>query len=323
MSESEKLTKEMEELSRLLDSINSGEYPESDHKETADLLAIATLIKKAAMPVRPPQHIMEQILEQVITPPNRPKKFKTWFHPGVLGAVASLMLLVGLNLLHPWSKELPVTPAPILNTELREITQEKPSEEKSPATTPGAAQSASKATTERPEAADKNTPATTTPPAKTPAGVTPPQPSEQMNQADTVEKKAAIIAEQSPNRYLPKSSSDRQRLRIAMTHPTDPPSETAPLFLPGKVPDSISIDKENGLVRQVYNKDTPQEIIITQHARPLKNTKPSFNTLLPIDMKDEKAVGINKVTLVIKNQEVTVEGRLSCQELQKLAESLI
>jgi hypothetical protein len=72
----------------------------------------------------------------------------------------------------------------------------------------------------------------------------------------------------------------------------------------------------------MFSKGTPQEIIVTQLfvAKDNRTTKSLTPTMT--DMVKERPGAVNKVNVFIFDQEVTIEGYQTKQELLKLAEAL-
>ena len=83
-------------------------------------------------------------------------------------------------------------------------------------------------------------------------------------------------------------------------------------------------DRENGSLRQVYYKGTPQELTITQRLHPQNTGTIQPTTKAPAlpENLDEQSNPINTVQITIADQEVTLEGRQPREELMKLAQSL-
>jgi len=311
MPDSVKLTKEMEELSHLLDKMNSGECPTSTDAETADLLFVAALLKKADLSLEPPPHILEQTLEKVVAalPPSPPRSNKKWLYSSALGTAASILLIVGLHLIPSWSEVPYVTPPstivmPPSTTESPIVTQQPVP----PQTLPHEQRAVPTIITPPPVVEEK-IPAQTTietviqPPSPT-ADKAPPK----------MEEKSALV-HQSKSAYRMEVS--------ALTEEVPSPLPSA-LLLPGKLPDSTTVDEKNYTVRQVFDKDTPQQITITQRPLSKKATSDKSQTLtatLPTQ-KAEKTATINKITLTIYDQEVILEGAVSEQELLTIGKSL-
>lgn len=318
MSKNQKQLDELDELSHLLDELNAGRQPKCDDSEISELLAVAKLVKNAGGPVCPPQHILDQTVSRALAgvQESKSKSLRVWWYSGTLGTAVAVLLAIGFNLLAPPDNRVSVAPMPSaashdtlqrkLNTEVPPMVY--PSD---PLARPTPTDSAT-VNKQHPSIMDqqeKNLPVAQIPPltesAKSPAAA----------------KEELIIAEAAPQRSQSKSAystpapvTDSAKSRV---------QTMSPLTIPGQKPDIVVTDRENGTVRQVYFKGTPQEIIITQRPRP----KDTVNTLNKAQSSSPlKAVNnldtINVVQVIIADQEVTIEGRQSSHELLKLSQSL-
>jgi hypothetical protein len=316
MSESIKITKEMEELSRLLDQMNSGQYPEGDDEETAGLLEVAGLLKKAGAPICPPQHVLDQTLEQVLAhlPSSRPNRFRTWMYSGALGTVASILLIISLNLIPAWPWRVPSATPPTTSSELGNTTQEN-SGDKQPliVSTPSEHRDQAYTLSKVAPTAGENAPVSKEAPPLTTAIVSPPPPKEELTPSNS-DRHALYAPTVSESKSVSKSLSPDEPKRLS--------SALSTLSLPGQVPDSMIIDQESGTIRQVFHKGTPKEIIVTQlfFTKDIRTTKSLTPTMT--DMVQESPGAVNTVKVFIFDQEVTIEGRQTKQDLLKLAESL-
>jgi len=294
----------------MLDELNAGRLPECTDAETAELLAVANLIRKESGPIRPPQHILDQTVDRALAgiQASKPKHSHMWWYSGTLGTAAAVILLVGLNLLPSWQQQVLLPSVqPAMPQEL-EVSRPAPADQPAVTSKP--------LTDERPSPASTSPYKISQPSANTAPGqiaqslasqqqiststaVTLPQPD------STSSVTERIPAEVAPRKSFPKSIS------LAIT----------PVKLPGQVPELVVTDKEQGTLRQVYFKGTPQELTITQHLRKTGSRSESYQ--LAIDKTAfNKPDGINIVQTTIAGQEVTLEGRQSPKELLKLAASL-
>ena len=299
----------MEDLSQLLDEMNMGQYPKSIDEETADLLYVASLIKKADLPIEPPPHILEQTVAKVVAslPPSTTPKNRKWLYSSALGTAASILLLFGLHLMPSWSEAPSIMPPSPL-TETASAIQEPPNEKQKSISSQTAPQ-------ELPEPAK-----TIAPPSKIEEKIPPKKAIETTPPPSSLnpDKAPPIIKEESNMIHQSKSA---HKLKMLPLMEETPPS---PLSLPGKVADAIVIDEKSNTVRQIFYKDTPEQIIIIQ--RPLTNetTIDTSQTFVRTDaaQKAETATARNKITINIYDQEVTLEGYQSEQELITIGKTL-
>ncbi|MBP2639438.1 MAG: hypothetical protein H6Q66_389 [Firmicutes bacterium] len=340
MTESIKGSQEAEILSQLIDELNAGQQPESDDPETAELLAVAALIKKTGPVVRPPQFLLDQTVDKILAdqPAKPTKRFWSWLHPGVLGAAASILLVVGFNLAPSWnSSEVQSVSAPAAVVERREMAstvQSAVSEDKQPTVL----KQETKVTTITPEktssTVQENSPVPAAPAsinsspnmesssAKVMAG----SPPETAKKAPVLKEQAPVKAEQPPIMTEQASVSNKSgSINKAAAFTIDDPADRWPLpilSLPGQTPDEISSDKKTGAVRQVFWKGTPQEVIITQRRVWLEEVAAQTASSIKPELGEEKTAAVNSVTLILHSQEVTIEGHRSEQELTKIAKQL-
>lgn len=304
MSDNTKNPDNLDELSNLLDELNAGVTPECADSETAELLAVAEWAKSADLPVRPPQHILDETVNRALAglEAGRPQRTGSWWYSGALGTAAAV-LIIGLQMLPSWKEQAPAIPAPTVAERPADIPRTSAVSE--PSAPPPMA------TAEIAPAAKQNAPASPpTPPSPSQAPETP---------APAPVKERVLLAEEAPRTSQAKASYIAEEAK-----PPSPDPALTPLKLPGKTPDLVVIDKAKGMLRQIYDKGTPQEIIIVQRLRPT-DTASAAPAKLPSPSAAKAIAGATGTTVVqvtIGDQEITVEGRRSRQELLLLAESL-
>ena len=290
----------------LLDELNAGRTPECADHATADLLAVAEWARSADFPVRPPQHILDETANRALAglEAGQPKRTGSWWYSGALGTAAAVLLVIGLQMLPSWKEQAPAMLAPTI--------AEKPAD--IPRTS---------VVSEQPPASPPVTPAETAPAVKQNSSAPPPTPPSPSQAPETPApapvKERVLLAEEAPRTSQAKASYIAEEAK-----PPSPDPALTPLKLPGKTPDLVVIDKAKGMLRQIYDKGTPQEIIIVQRLRPT-DTASAAPAKLPSPSAAKAIAGATGTTVVqvtIGDQEITVEGRRSRQELLLLAESL-
>lgn len=307
MSDNEKKHDDLEELSLLLDEINAGRKPECEDHELAELLAVAELIKNTSGPVCPPQHILDQTVNRALAgiEAGKPKPSRSWWFSGTLGTAAAVLLVIGLNMLPSWKERVPALPPPPIVSQQKDAPQAKvPTVERPAAPQPVPPATAPAANEQAPVSEEKTNPTV----AQVPP-TDPPKPQ--------VPKEKSIIAAE-----MPRTNQSKSAYILEAAKPPAP--ALAPLKLPGRTPDLVVTDRENGVLRQLFNKGTPQEIKITQRLQPADEGNIQAKSQNPSVAKaaDSDQEPVNSVKVMIAGQEVTIEGRLSRQALLKLAESL-
>lgn len=324
MPETTKTTPEAELLSQLLDQLNSGRQPECDDSEMAELLAVASMLKQSGPVAGPPQALLDKTVDTILDEQSKPpgkanSRFWVWKHPGILGAAASLLLVVGLQLYPSWnSSEVQTVSAPPMVIEektpklaVRQSIPALPTQEKKAAESNEPSSAAVLPPLAPSSANAGNVPVTAAPPQDEPIKKAPVL----REQTPPVKEQASMMSEQAP--VAMKTGS----VYKAAAYAADDFTERWPLpllSLPGQVPNEIRTDKKTGTVRQVFWRGTPQEVTVIQ--RPLRQEekleKPVFSA------PEETTKKLNSVTMVIYSQEVTVEGSQSEAELMSIARQL-
>ena len=291
----------------LLDELNAGRTPACTDSETAELLAVAEWAKGADLPVRPPQHILDETVNRALAglEAGQPKRTGSWWYSSALGTAAAALLVIGLQMLPSWKEQVPVMPAPVVAEKPADTPQSSAVSEQLPAPTP-------LTPTETAPAIKQNAPA---PPPTPPAAS---QASAPETPTPAPAKEKTRLAEE-----VPRTSQAKAAYIAEEAKPPAPVPALTPLKLPGKTPDLVVIDRTKGLLRQIYDKGTPQEIIIVQMLRPTDTAAAPAKLHSPSVSKAMTVVADTTVVQVtIGDQEITVEGRRSRQELLQLAESL-
>ncbi len=347
MTETMDKNQDMELLSQLLDELNAGQQPESEDPELAELVAVAAMLKQTGPVVRPPQHLVDQTVDKILADqadaqPKPQKRSWFWRNPGILGAAASLLLVVGLQLYPSWnSPEVQTVSAPAAVVEKREVAPPtQPAADgvektpvvvsRQPSPAPVVQEKASETPAERPPVAadpqplnpslsnsdnSRNSIANPTGPA---AQETTKKAPVLKEQAPATNEKTTIFSERAAT--VNKSGSAFKAAAVMI----DDPADRWPLpilSLPGQIADDLSRDPQTGTVRQVFWKGTPQEVIVTQ--RMLRQEEKAANPSTLTGSIEDKVITVNSVTVIMYNQEVTVEGSRSEQELRQIAKQLI
>lgn len=322
MTEPTKPTPEQEALSRFLDELNKGQAPETDDAETQSLLETAALLRRAALPVAPPEQLTETIIRQACAqqetvraasaPPQRGSR--RWFYSGLIGTAASVLLAAGLHL-SPVTA--PITTPAVLpdTTRLSNETAARPSApaaaDKQPSThlpanngTPHPAVSAADT--------PKATPETAANPffASNEASV-PPLPSTAKNPQRTVSapptavpnNAAAPIAERDAG-----ASLKAAKYSVAAVLPPENPQALTLLVWPGHTPDSVNRDEKTGVITQRFDSHTPNEIVLTQSLTDSASPKSE-------EVTKNETVGLTTVVRLRFQQRITLTGRQSETEL--------
>jgi hypothetical protein len=302
------MSNKTEELSAALDRLNSGQTTQSDDQELSELLEVAALLRNSELPVNPPTHILSATVEQATAGlHSQPKRRRMpWVYSGLLGAAAALLVFFGMHGT-PEIQEIAQQTMPTA------VPQATPSEKTTPVAPtekprsgPPQAKPASPDATSAPPAA-----APSAPPAAAPA-TTPPVPSQPVPAEVRAERAATSLKSAVPP-VMPKEKTTAGDLTA--------------LKLPGRTADSITQDSTSGSIRQVFSTGTPQELVITQRKLPAgqKDAAVQSAQAATLEMDRKSSIGtttLNKVVITINDQEITLEGRQTVEELSALAKRL-
>ena len=298
------MTHDMDELSRSIDELNAGRQPEPTRLETAELLSVALLLKKAGLPAQPPAHLLEAAVQRAAEgmQADKTNRRSTWIYSGVLGAAASLLLFLGIHGLPDWQSETSTAIPPSSQSTQSAITAPAPVQ-----------------ITEQPlrsQAPTDPKPSPAAPSAAIQAPVAPEPRVAAPRPAPPPSAKASPPPAPAPSTAAPALKSAPQTPLIVA------------LRLPGRTPDSTAVDLATGALRQTFGRGTPQEIVITQ-SLPTQSDSAATNQPGIYASREAgsstpaKTAQINKVTVNIAGQEVTLEGRQSRRELLDLAATLM
>lgn len=296
------MSKKIDELSNSLDKINAGQTPQVADTEIDELLEVATLLHKAALPVRPPEHILSVTVQRAADglAAHKKSRHNAWLYSGVLGAAAALLIFVGINGFPSMQEVVPiVTPAPqnapvssnaSARLDVNPITPVVPLKEEKTAAPESNTESSNAVST--PSSNNASKPATPSAPAPAPS----------------------TLPRQAP-------ASTVQSMKAAL-----PPTAMA-VRLAGRTPDSIIKDSSAGTIRQVFDSGTSRELIITQRIKPFAENDAAASSGQQVlretaKGKSEALTSLNKVVVVINGQEVTLEGRQTMAELTELSKTL-
>lgn len=319
MTETNKPTPEQETLSRFLDELNAGEAPTGDTDEANELLEVAALLRQADLPVAPPAHLVNATVEQVLAEQPQPhKKQRTWLYSGLLGAAASVVLVIGLRLTPVVAPPLPSDETPAGITAI----QNQPSTASAPAaTTPSASEPAlSQATAppppdaKRARGAEPQQTAPTAPVQPAPSAPAAAKPADKPVPVRTADSPPAAASVPPLEKRVLAENKSAVYPKLMQLEPAEP---LVPLTWPGHTPATVSQDKASGQIKQVFYPNTKQELLLTQ--TPLKRDAPPSSR----QVKTDAATGRTSVTLVQNSQLVTLDGFRSEAELLALAATLL
>lgn len=143
-----------------------------------------------------------------------------------------------------------------------------------------------------------------------------PEAREQEKQSDQL----ALLQQPSPD------VSVRQSALMAKTAVIEEPSNqteqriSTMLVIPDRKPQSVRIDPDGSVIEQVYHFDSQDEILITQRLHVSREDETAGNAQ-PFAKQNQKQP--NRITIKIDQYDITIVGKRTSAELQKIAETLI
>ena len=295
------MTNKIDLLSESIDKLNSGQTPHPADTETADLLEVAALLQKSELSAQPPEHILSATVQSAVDglAKQSSRRRNSWMYSGILGAAAAFLLFIGIHGFPDIQEVAPIV-SPPPQTASSPVTPEKP--------------------TLRSAAPP---PAIANPPADSPPTAKPEVPAPKPAPAPSAAPKIAAPAQPE---HTP--ASPQPRLYKSAPAPAAKPalaSQLAAVVLPGRSPESVSFDRDAGILRQVFARGTSQELTITQ--RGSASTEPlttdhnkSVGQTGIYAEKADKALPFNKLVILWNGQQITLEGPQSVQELTTIAE---
>lgn len=303
------MTDKLDLLNESIDQLNAGHNPRVDDPETADLLAVATLLRESGLPVTPPDHILTATRQAAADglAVSRSRRRLTWMYSGLAGAAAAFLIFVGLHGFTP-VQEVASTVA------LPSSSLSAPAGEPATAGSPAPSQLPASAAPQ-PKATTVSSQPPPPPPAESPAPPAQPPPA-------TKSTPAAAPRQSAP--------ATQARLYKAAPVPSDrqvDPSRVTALILPGRVPDSVTSDPVTGVIRQVFAFGTVQEVVITQRKTPVDESVPAANSEQAAGgtKSAEKKAALrpyNKLVEFWNGQQITVEGPQPLADLAAILQQL-
>lgn len=129
----------------------------------------------------------------------------------------------------------------------------------------------------------------------------------------------------------PPEVSSRQSALMAKTAVTEEPSRqieqkiSTMLVIPDRKPQSVIIDPDGSVIEQVYHFGRQDEILITQrfHASSEDKTAENIQQSKVQPFAKQNQEQSNRITIKIDQYDITIAGKRTSAELQKIAETLI
>ena len=296
------MTNKIDLLSESIDKLNYGQTPQPKDSETAELLEVAALLQKSGLPAHPPEHILAATVQSAVDGLAQPssRRRNSWMYSGILAAAAAFFLFIGIHGFPDIQEVSPIV-SPLPQTASAPVTPEASAIRS--ATPPAVANPAA----ESPPAAKLESPK--------------PQPAPALSSAPKVAAPAQsehALAASQPRLY---KSAPAPADKSAVS------SQLAAVILPGRSPESISHDRETGILRQFFARGTPQELTITQRSSASTDSlatdrSKSAGQTEAYSVKANKAMPFNKLVIIWNGQQITLEGPQTLRELSAIAEQI-
>ncbi|MCC5465523.1 hypothetical protein [Pelosinus baikalensis] len=325
---------QVEELSHGLDQLHDGKQPALQGEEVKELIKLATAVKQSYQQDELPRGLIGEMADTLSAElgAQKIKRRKNWLYNGFIGIVAAVFIAGFLQFL------LPQTP----NSNIAQTTDDSIEKQQIAATTDQAAN------LDIAESSRESTPQ-----------LVKPDHQEESSNSNSTDKKVAdslpmVIAEiiqgtESPAKEdksnqvaalqqdAPKEI-DMQR-RIFMDEKTLKAEDqnhskiATMMVIPNLEAQSIRIDNARRVVQQVYNMGSNDEIIITQKMPDESQLKSKMkmkqdaaqDTVQSAAMEPlmkKAGESMNSITVKVDKYDITIEGKKSAEELQKIADSL-
>lgn len=292
-----------EQLSMLIDALNNKEQLVTNDAELQELADVASMVKQAAGQSKPTPETIDYIARE-LKAESKVKQSKPrfgWLYSGAAGLAAAVLLVAVTNFMPavPDKTEQQLPPQV-------QISEVLPQTNTAPGSLGGTQTNISKK-----------------------ADI----PNSAMQSQEIVSNRAAVRTEKQPNPQAAKQAPALagQVAGVAAARSTDV-KQARVLAIPGKDAKALSVDDDTGFIKQVYAFENDKEVTITQKAKG-SGAPETDNAASVAVMKEEAAEdgkemkaskeSANKITAAKDEYEVTVEGELSKEELQEIADSLV
>lgn len=291
-----------DELSKLIDALNNKEQVASSDPELQELADFALMVKRAAGQTKPAEQAIDDLAQQLkAESKGRPLKRRFgWLYSGAAGMAAAVMLVAVFNF------------APVTQDNNEQLPQQVHISEvlPQPNTDTGSLNTQQNNTSVKAEA-PKSTAQT---------------------QHVFPNRGPSVRTEQSSSSQAAKDAHvQAAQAGVMAARSTDAPAKQAGVFaIPGKNAKARSVDNNTGAIKQVYAFDNNKDVTITQKAKVSGTVNQDSIARAAImkeaaaeDSKVNKTESANRVTAAKDEYEVTVEGELTKEELQEIADSLV
>jgi hypothetical protein len=324
-----------EELSRCLDSLNNGKEFVTQDGEVEELVELANFIKESYRHDDVPQLLVDKVVDSLAIElkVQKRKRRTQLLYSGLLGTAAAVFIAAFMQFVLPQStdKHLAQQQQNINSTEKIDfvVAAEKTLQSTSAII---AQQAQPENNTEMPVSVPVENKSVHSI-AKVVTEMI------QVAQTPEIEQKSnevAMLRKETPKDIAMRKSavmSKTETSSLQEQNDNQPKSRMPAMVLPNQTTSSIMVDNTNGIIRQVYNQGTNDEISITQgllnesRVQSRGETKQGevqgftrSSAAERINKEPEDVV--NSLTVTVDKYHITIEGKKTKEELQAIAETL-
>jgi len=328
-----------EELSQCLDHCNDGSHPIAEDEEIKELVAIAHLVKQSYHQEVIPHVLIGELVDHLaveLTALKIQKRRTHWLYGGLMGTAAAVLIAAFIQFIVPPTADHHIAQKIDESTETQKKVAVAEQASGPSVSQPTEAligqqtQSGSSREISNDQSVEKKG---TDKISKVIIDII------QVAEAPKVAQKPTQVAMLQPEKPqdIAREKSGLMAKRDVSSLGTDKKRQLEPKFaiivLPNQTTQSITVDHASGVIRQVYNQGTTDEITMTQRLldENITNTKRDIkqgeaqkhaeSAALQTIHKDTQEV-MNSLTIKFDQYYITLEGKKTKEDLQKLAETI-
>ncbi len=326
-----------EELSQGLDQLHEGKQPALQDEEVKELLKLAAAVKQSYQQEELPRGLIGEMADTLSAElrAQKIKRRRNWLYSGFIGTVAAVFIAAFVQFL------LPQTP----DSNITQTTDDSIERQQIAATTDQAAnlniaELSRESTSQLVKPDHQEEPSNSKSTDKKAADSLP------MVIAEIIQGTEAPAKEEKSNQVAalqqdePKETTIQRRIFIDEKIVDSPKAEeqnqsniATMVVIPNLKAQSIKIDNVRRVVRQVYQIGNNDEIIITQKMPDESQIKSkakikedaaqeSVQSAAMEPFMKKAGESMNSITVKVDRYDITIEGKKSAEELQKIADSL-
>lgn len=307
-----------EELSLCLDALQEGRQSVSQDQEVQELIELAAIIQQAGNQTGVPDILIAEMADVLAIElgEKKQKRRKQWLYGGLVGTAAACFIAVFVQFAVVPHSENYMAQQQNNRPEIQNFNPYVPSGQLTQEVTPEKALQQdghiqqSEPNQEPPKSASQQLIAEIFPQSEV---------TDQEKPADQL----ALLQQPSPD------ASTRQSALMARTAVIEEQSNqteqkiSTMLVIPDRKPQSVMIDPDGSVIEQVYHFGSQDEILITQRFHASSETAENIRQSKVQPFAKQNQEQPNRITIKIDQYDITVSGKRTPAELQKIAETLI